>query len=42
MVNRSDRLLVPLMLGLTVLSGVVDGISYLGLGHVTSAGGLSR
>jgi uncharacterized membrane protein YoaK (UPF0700 family) len=31
---RQDRALVPLLLGMTVVSGAVDAVSILRLGHV--------
>jgi uncharacterized membrane protein YoaK (UPF0700 family) len=35
--NELDRILPPLLLALTAVTGLVDAVSYLGLGHVFTA-----
>jgi uncharacterized membrane protein YoaK (UPF0700 family) len=37
MTARDGRVLVPVLLGLTAVTGLVDAVSYLALGHVFTA-----
>ena len=37
MTARAERVLPPVLLGLTAVTGLVDAVSYLALGHVFTA-----
>ncbi len=37
MSSERPRILIPVLLALTVVTGLIDAVSYLGLGHVFTA-----